>query len=179
MQTFTVSYQLTDQDYVDFNEHFMRHTPEGKKAFWLVRLTPLFMSVVMLVIAWMDSHDPVPVVILAVVLGIFFTVWFFLSPRWVLKDVRRNLQKNRKKGLATIMPVGDITVDFENQTLLDKGENAEMKLAFSAIQKFYNGKTAFYLYFAPNQAVVMPYRTFPDMDTLLAFRQQAEAAFHH
>ena len=66
MQTFTVSYQLTDQDYVDFNEHFMRHTPEGKKAFWLVRLTPLLMSVVMLVIAWMDSHDPVPVVILAV-----------------------------------------------------------------------------------------------------------------
>jgi len=154
------SYILTDEDYIAFNDHYMTITKAGRQGLWMMRLLMPLISLLVLALLSILEEDRSFVLSLAVVLAALSVVWMCIAKRMLLSTVRQQLKKPNGPLQKAFSRSGVLTVDFSAGFVLDQTPAAEVKIPLSEITLVAVDNTAYYLYYAPNQAFLLPYRCF-------------------
>lgn len=177
MTKFIIPYHITDEDYVAFNDHHLRHTPYGRKVVRNGRVALVALSVFILIFFWFQHQDLSILLWQAIGMGAVCLFSCFFFHRSMMRTIRRRVQKSHKTGKELFSPRGELTVDFENRTITDKGEKFHLEVPFSSVQEMYETDTAFYIYIHQQGGFIIPYHLFLRTDELAAFRKSAKAAF--
>ena len=174
---FVIPYHITDEDYIAFNDHHLRCTPFGRKVVRNSRIALVSFSLLWVGAFWLCLRDTAVLIVQAIAVGILCGLWMIFWRRAMLKTIRRRVRRSHKTGQERFSPRGELTVDFEAGTLIDKSEKMTLEFLFSAVQAFYETDTACYIYIQPQGGIIVPNHVFLKTDELLAFREHARNAF--
>lgn len=170
MNIWTVPYTISEQDYLDFNEHFLRNTTAGKKSFRTYRLVGVIAVLTVLPLLFIIDSDLIVKSIQLVVLLLMALLWWFISPHIMLNSIKRKLRKAESLEKSLYSQHGQLVFDFENRLIVDTGERAEVRVLFDNVTVCYETVSAFYFYFNSSQAIIMPYRIFETAEDFYAFQ---------
>lgn len=166
---YSFSYLLTDEDYIAFNDHYMTKTKAGRQGLWVMRLLMPLISLLSLALLSILEEDRSFVLSMTVVLAALSAVWMCIAKRMLLSNVRRQLKKPNGPLQKAFSRSGVLTVDFSAGFVLDQTLVAEVKIPLTEISQVAVDKTAYYLYYAPNQAFLLPYRCFGSQGEIQQF----------
>ncbi len=178
MKKWTIPYTIADQEFVDFNEYHIRHTPAGKKIVLRLRLVfVLAVAVVVPLVFIADTHISIKVIQLAGLAVLTLIVWFLTIP-YLLFMAKRIAKRKRKPDESVFSRSGQLIFDFENRTITDIGEISELKIPFENITVCYETESMFYFYFRADGAVLLPFRSFSKSESLAEFQELVHQSFH-
>lgn len=176
MQDWVFLYTITEQEYLDFNEHHLRKTPAGKKVVLKLRLMAAFIPILTLPLVFLlDTYAVVKVIQIAVIVA-FSLIWYFTSIRRMLNATKRALKKQKPED-RLYSSQGQLVFDFENGIIIDTGEKAEVRVLFNNIIMCYETQYMFIFYFGTNRAIMLPYRLFNCAEDLYEFKSIIHSIF--
>lgn len=162
---FTFQYEISENDYYEFNRFQLWNTPENKKQILLYRfMYPLRFMILATILSFALKRYNL----------IFYTYFGLCSIFWVVSyrklleyAIRRNIARIKKIGRLPYSASGTLSF-FENE-LTDFSPISQMKIPYSSITKIAQTNTAFYLFFGALQAVIVPFPVFQDEQEMISF----------
>ncbi|MDO4799203.1 MAG: YcxB family protein [Bacillota bacterium] len=161
-------FELTEQDYITFNMHYILHSPQQQSQ---LRRSRIWISLLPILVAvttvWATGTQDW---IYAALLCLIGVACFFLFPRLFYAIVRKNLRHLLREKRNTVL--GPRTLIFEEEELRHVTEHGEERTRYSAIVDLRTTAEAIYLYHGPMVADILPLRAVGDpaeRDRLLAF----------
>jgi YcxB-like protein len=165
-------YQLTEEEYFEFNYYTFWTAPFRKKYRWMyyLRILLLYAAVAVLYISLNKNHNPfVDIAVFGTIaLGYTWMVPFF---------VKRSVQKRTKQILAQPENkhiIGVCEVQLSETGIVDKDSASETRYLWDAIVRRAETKSCVFLYTNSHHAIVIPKRIIKDaaekkdLDTILA-----------
>lgn len=177
MPVWTLSYKFTDREFLDFNEHFLLHTPEGKKSLVSLRLLVPAIFAITAVVFFLRDKNLVALAIQAFLYCIVSVVWWFCCHRLILFFLKRRLKNPKSIEKSMFSPRGTLVVDFEKCIIIDSGEAEEVRLHFDKVTSYYETLTAFCFYFGAAKAIVLPYTAFKTTEDFYSFQHLVRCTF--
>ncbi len=171
MAVWKFPYNISEQEYLDFNEHFMFKIPEGKKSLLVYRLTVPGVLLLYLLYSLIKGSDITTLIIQLVIYFIASALWWYNCHRVILFSVKRRLKKAQSVERSLFSSRGVIYFDFENRLIVDCGEREEVRVPFANITTLFETEKAYYLYYAPSKAFIVPYTLFRSNEEFFAFRE--------
>ena len=171
MAVWKFPYNLSDQEYIDFNEHFLFKIPEGKKSLLVYRLIVPGVLLLFMLFSLIKGSDVTTLIVQLVVYSIASVLWWYNCHRILLSSVRRRLKKAQSVERSLFSSRGIAYFDFENRLIVDCGEREEVRVPFSNITALFATEKAYYLYYAPSKAFIVPYTLFRSNEEFFAFRE--------
>ena len=147
MPVWSLPYNITDQDYIDFNEHFILNTPVGKKSVLTYRLLPCVIFFTATMASYLAQGDVLLLVLQLILFGVLSLFWWFISHRVILFSLKRRLKKHDSIERSLFSPSGILTFDFNSRTITDTTPSEEVKISFNSIHSVYETDTAYYFYY--------------------------------
>ena len=164
---YSFNYNITEQDYFDFYKNHLENKKEGKKIVNLYRTIFLVLILTVISLFLTSGADSLLILFELVGLSALYVVMFFTAEKIILRSVRKQIKHLEKKGDRRFTPNGILT--FDEQRITEVTEKTEMKVNYTAIEKVYVTANAFYFYFSPIQAFVLPYKSFRSQQELDEF----------
>lgn len=170
MPVWTVPYTITDQEYIDFNEHYLRKTPNGKKILLKYRISIVIATILVIPLIFLMDTDMTVKFIQLAVLAVLPIIWISLSVRMLMRSTKKIMKKRSRNGDSHFSRYGQLIFDFENEIIIDSGERAEVRVLFQNVGLCYETESMFYFYFGANQAIILPYRLFNTAEDFYEFQ---------
>ncbi len=177
MNSFILPYTVTEQEYIEFNEHYIYKTPRGKKLLLKNRLMCVFAVLVVVPLVFIMDTEIIVKYIQLVGLFILALISWFLSAFILKNSTKRSVKKMRNPVDSLYSQKGQLVFDFENRIITDMGERAEVRVFFDNVTACYETLSAFYLYYSSTQAIIVPYRIFRSVEELNSFRLLVHSSF--
>lgn len=155
---FDIDYEITREDFSDFNKHHFMTTDLKKTIFKgaiVIILLQLFLN--------KDGFNLIP----TLVSSIFCVLYYIFMIRW-------NLNKTNKIPEEGGSFLGRKQIHFSDTEISAKDADSNSTYKWSAITKLQKGKNAYYFFIDSNQAIVLPYRFFKDKMERIDFENFAE-----
>lgn len=161
----TINYELTKQDYIDFNMHHIATSPTMKRALFIQRfiLPILFLVLPIFLIQITD----IPLWYWFSVLGTASVLWIVLYPKSVNRSVAKRISKMISEGSATGI-VGTHCLSLTEQGIVDKTEYSETR--YHVIERIEESEKHIFIYVSAVMAYIIPKRVFPTSDEADEFR---------
>lgn len=162
MQEF--SYELTEQQFVDFNLYHAKHSKAVQRSLTVQRLLiPAIYLAMPFVMApifdWSVVSLLIPFVIFAALWIVFFPAYFY----WNIKRASRKMvNEGRNQGL-----LGHHQLFLDAEGVREVTTNGEAHVRWSGIEKYGEDERNVYLYNGAMSALIVPKHAVPDMDLLL------------
>ncbi len=177
MPVWTIPYDIYENEYIEFNKHYVLKHPAGRKSMLPWKL----LGPVIFFLGWLFSFVKDKDIVAAVIGGCLYlivgVIWWFNCYRILLKISKMNLKNKHSLENALFSPRGVLTFDFPNRIIVDSGKLEELKIPFDTIERFYEAETAFYLYYRQAKGLIIPYRLFRTADDCYAFGQLLRRSF--
>lgn len=151
---FQYEYTMTDNEYIAFNRHALRHTPEGKKSVWAFRCVLPLIAVVALLAFWLAQAAWYLILAEAIALVILSVVYAIRAEAQLLKNAEKQLRKAEKKGTSLYSKAG--TIVFDGEGIQDNDGQVDMRLRYAGIHELHVTQQALYIFLRPMQAIVLP-----------------------
>lgn len=160
-----ISYEMTLEDYVAFNMHYMRTSPASKRNILKARIQ----GVVLILAAggicgYLYGGYSVPLVAAFVVAAALFAV---LIPRTIARQVKNNVKKALQK--AGSIACGPKTLSLEETQLRLCGGGEDSAYDYAAVQDIVEDTEHYYLFVGSMEALIVPYSAFADAGARHAF----------
>lgn len=161
-----IEYELTLDDHIAFNLYHARHSPTMRRNYLINYLSPvivfLILSLYMLFDIKMNSHAYsaiwIPMILMMLVL-----LWLYWVPRYYVKALKTHVKKINSEGKNKDKTTfGKVKLTFEPTEIKIVGENSEAKANWKAIEKITPTEQHVFMFTAPNFALIIPKRAFPD-----------------
>lgn len=149
-------YNITEQEYADFNEYYFLNSKTGKRALLLFRCFGFIFSIMALVIFIIANAEILLIIIEAIVLTIFSIIWFITGKRVFFKKLRKTMNKMKEKEGLPYSEEGTLVLD-ENE-ITDISTNQEIKTGYSAITQLVDINNAIYIICSNSMAYIIPFR---------------------
>lgn len=177
MNVWKFPYITSEQDFLDFNEHFLLKTSEGKKAMLLYRLICPATFFIFTVFHFMTNKDITVLILLLIMFSIVSVIMWFNCHRLILAIFRHQLKKKQSIERSLFSSNGTLIFDFDNRIIIDSSEKEELRVRFEGIEVFYETERAYYLYFGKAKAFILPYSAFRSADEFYAFQRILRGTF--
>jgi|GEM_PF-630787 len=161
------TYQISEQDYLDYNLYHMDNAPEMKNRLLLYRLlVPVFF------IAWIIvTYNPEQNFLVKI---IFFTavsvIWWFAIKPILVSSVKKQIQKLVKKGNFSTAHVG--TLRFDADMIHVEGGGKTYTVEYAKVERVAVGPSAVYIYVNGALTCILPFSAFAsegERDEVLQF----------
>ncbi len=169
---------LTEQDYDEFNDHYLMHSPLNRRTVHIIRLlVPLAFACVLVFYA-LQGEDLTGLIVRGVLFAIVSVVLGYAV--WPIQRsvMRHGIRTMKKRG--TLPFDEEAVVRFDADAVTQTTSNAESKMKYERIERVETGKTAVYLFINAVQAYIIPFTAFsPDAqreDFLAFIREKAPNA---
>lgn len=159
-----LKYELTKQDYIDFNLNHMKVSPALKKlvfiqqfvipAFYL--LLPIFLAPLLDTPLWLWYAAFIPLSIL----------WAIFYPKHFNKTIARRMSKMLEEGRTDTI-LGEHTMTITDEGILDQTEMNETK--YSKVEKIIETGKHVFVYVNSVAAFIIPVKSFKNEEEKKAF----------
>ncbi|MBT2583439.1 YcxB family protein [Planococcus sp. ISL-109] len=162
MQEF--SYELTEQQFVDFNLYHAKHSKAVKRSLTVQRfLIPAIYLAMPFIMApifdWSVWGLMIPFVIFAALWIVFFPAYFY---RIIKRTSSKMVNAGKNEGL---LGYHELFIDAEGVREVTK--NGETHVRWSGIEKYGQDESNVYLYNGAMSALIVPKHAVPELDSLL------------
>ncbi len=157
MDVFKFTFELTQQDYLDFNMFWVKTSKYVQKQIRTFRI--LFALLPFLVLFLSLDTDRMDVFIITLVFFSIISILLFvylpaLHRAFTLMGLKRMLAGQRNNNL------GERTVRFEENRILHKTAYEDISMSYEKIIDLQQSDGAVYLFTAPAIALIIPFRVF-------------------
>lgn len=153
---------LNDNDYIEFNYSYLKHSKIGKYSLLATRLSfpvAMFIFVLALFIINIERGLVLTVVAVAVVVTV---LWWFIVPLMMKRNIRNNIKKIKNDGK---LPYHEkATLEFLDDRIVENSEQGETVVKYSDVVNVYEEKEYIYIYYGAMQAFILPVRCLKDED---------------
>ena len=161
-------YNLTEEDYINFNLYHIKNSETGKRALVLQRfLAPLFFIIISYIYSLISVMPFLPLFLTFLVTSI---LWIIFYPKYFYSLIARNARKMIKEGKNDGL-LGNHQLKLTEEGLVDTSSNRETKVTWSGITSFKEDDEYFLLYNSSVSAYILPKREIDNIDELRIYIQ--------
>jgi hypothetical protein len=149
-----VHVKLKDTDYLQFSEHQLTHSRQGKRTILLKRLTLPLISLAM-VIAFIVFHASTRALIIEIVsLTIASVIWVIGVPEMLMSNIRRDFYKKKRSGS---LPYRETSVlDFGDEGITEISGSYSETTPYSSITSIARSDDRLFVYTNGDKGFVIP-----------------------
>lgn len=156
-----IYYNLTEEDYINFNLYHIKNSETGKRALALQRfLTPLFFIIISYIYSLISEMPFLPLFITFLVTSI---LWVIFYPKYFYGLIVRNAKKMIKEGKNDGL-LGNHQLKLTEEGLVDTSLNKETKVTWPGITSIRENDGYFFLYNSSVSAYILPKRELNHVD---------------
>ena len=151
---------LNDNDYIEFNYSYLKHSKIGKYSLLATRISfPFAMFIFVLALLIIDIERGLVLTVAAV--AVLSTVlWWFIVPAIMRWNIKKNIMRMKKDGK---LPYNEKTsVEFFDDRIVETCEQGETIVKYSDVVNVYDEKDYFYIFYGSMQAFILPERCIGD-----------------
>lgn len=168
-----IQYELTEEDYINFNLYHIKNSKTGKRALMLQRfLSPLFFIIVSYVYSMIGNMPFLPLFITFFILSI---LWIVFYPKYFYRLITRNVRKMIKEGKNEGL-IGQHQLKLSEERLVDTSSNKETTITWTGITGFKEDNGYFFLYNSSVSAYILPKREMDHVDEVRQYIQSKVAS---
>lgn len=150
-----ISYNLTEDDYINFNLYHMNNSKTGIRALRLQRfLFPVFFIALS---SFMAIILDISLIFMLVYSLLFSIIWIIFYPKYfnrtIVKNVRKMLREGDNKGI-----LGDQHMSLKDEGIVVTTKTGETKVNWAGINILKEDENNFYLYVGAMNAYLIPKR---------------------
>lgn len=160
----TIEYDLTKQDYIDFNISHMKNSKAMKKSMLLQRF--LIPVVYLILPVFLKNVTRMPLWYWYSVFIIFSLIWIICYPKMIEKSLIKKASKLIDEGKATGI-VGHHCLTYTNEGIVDKTEFSETK--YNSYERVVEADNLILIYVSSVMAYIIPLRAFKSQEEKLNF----------
>jgi len=160
-----LQYELTSQDFIDFNINFIETSPVMKRSLLIQRI--MFPILLLASPATLSNVFDVPFGVLMTVFGVLAILWLAFYLKWFKYRIARKSEKLIKSG-KVLGVVGPHELFVEQGVISDK-TSADIT-RYETIEKVVESRTHIFIYVSQVMAYIVPKRLFVNPSDLDVFR---------
>ena len=153
-------YEITEHDYMQFNEYHLLNSPSGKRTLLLTKCMGFIVSIAIIIAAGIIGNNKGQLIVNIIFLAVFSIIWFARGKRIALKSMCKQMNKLKKEKGKLYSDKGTLT--FDENGITDISEDKELKTPYSTVTQLCTGNNALYIYFSPIIAYIVPVRLLDD-----------------
>ncbi|ALC80213.1 YcxB family protein [Bacillus gobiensis] len=151
-----LKYELTKDDYLAFNLHYMKHSKMIKQSLFMQRfLTPIIFLVLPFVLFWMTREFLIGFFITFVLVSI---VWMAFYPKYFFAYIKKRLLKALNEGSNDNLLGQHVFIPSEDG-LIEKNSAGERKTSWSGIERVEENDDYYFLFLSSMSAYILPKRS--------------------
>lgn len=167
-----IDYQLTKQDYIDFNIFHMNHSKTIKKTLFIHRY---IVSLVFLALPFVLSGvSYIPIVFWLVPSVVVYILWVIFYPKYFIGIVKRRLSKMLDEGKNTI-PLGRQNISITDDGITEITDHSEAKHGWNVVEDIFETKEHIFVYISAVTAHIIPVRAFKSAEEKNALIEMVNA----
>lgn len=166
------SYQITEQDYVDFNLDYFNKNAAAQRSVmitrWATALLVISGGTALLYLLHSLRLIPFLVYTALAIFCFFITPWYM--KRKIVKNVKRVLQKANNKTIC-----GKKTLYLRENEFELTGENEDTVYQYEAVQRTSTDENHYYIFVDTFSALIIPFSAFPTEEQKQEFYRRVTA----
>ncbi|CAG9610398.1 YcxB family protein [Pseudoneobacillus rhizosphaerae] len=158
-----LKYNLTEEDYINFNLFHMKSSPTIMKSVRNQRIfTPVFYLLFSVVFSMMMD---IPFLVSFTPFFILSILWVLFYPKYLFGRAIRHTKKLIKEGRNENI-LGQHQMVLNDEGIVDKTTKGETKVAWSGINELKENDQYFYLYNSALSGYILPKREFENIEEI-------------
>jgi hypothetical protein len=168
------TFDLNEEDYVEFNIYHAEHSPKFKKNLFIQRF--LVSAIFLLIPVIMRFFFGRPFSTTLPMFGIIWLIWVVFFTKGFKKTLRSRIIKNIQEAEAKGQTItGTYTLQETKDGVILKNKSGEVKIKWEAIGIVGEDEERLYLYISDEMAYIVPKRAFADQAELEEFRSKVDS----
>lgn len=161
-----IDFQLTEQDYIDFNVYHMENSKTIKKSVFIQRY---IISLIFLIAPFVFyNFADIPFSISMAIFGIIYVIWIAFYPQYLKKSVAKRISKMLEEGNNSDF-LGSHSISLTEEGLEESSRLGETKKSWSAIERIDITEAHIFIYASAVSAYIIPTRAFENMKQIDEF----------
>lgn len=161
-----IHYQLTEEDFIQFNLFHLQNSKVGKRS---LRLQQFISPVIFIGAAFLLSmYSNLSFIPLLIGFGLVSIGWMLFFPKYYVSLIRRNVRKMFREGRNDGL-LGERQMILSDEGIVDRSKNGETTLTWRAIEKMAEDETHIYLYNSSVSAYILPKRDLSELTEVKAY----------
>lgn len=156
-----INYDLTKEDYIEYNLHFISTSQSMKKSIFIQRYIISLIFLVSPFIAVKITNAPLTYWI--VVFIVVYVLWVAFYVRFLKRSVKKRIEKLVAEGKNTNI-FGNHSLTLTEEGIIETSSSGEAKTNWSAVEKVYDTEKYLYIYISSINAYIIPVRAFKSLD---------------
>lgn len=164
-----IEYNLTEDDYLQFNIFHLKHSKTAARVLIILRLTG---PVIFLLAAYFfPTIDNLSFPVLLTIFIFLSVVWFLFYPKYYYNFIKRHTLKMIREGKNEGL-LGKHWLTMSENDLVETSVVNELKVPWSGIQEFKEDDNYFYLYNSAISTFIIPKRELNDIAEVKNYLQE-------
>ena len=151
---------LNDNDYIEFNYSYLKHSKIGKYSLLATRISfpvAMFVFVLALLIINIETGLILKVTGIAVLAAV---LWWFFVPFMMRRNIKKNIMKMKSDGK---LPYHDkAVIEFLDDNIVETCGQDKTVVKYNDIVSVYEERGYIYIFYGAMQAFILPERCFED-----------------
>lgn len=168
-------YEITQQDFVDFNLYYFDHTPAVQRSIFISRVAIAAIVIIggSLLMALLGSLSLIPLMGYLVLAAVFFFGIPWYMRRKAGKNAGRILREAENKHLC-----GPKTFILHEDKFELKGENEDTSYPYETVQRIVEDENHYYIFIGDRSGLIIPFAAFANKDQKADFYGRMTAHMH-
>ncbi len=161
-----IRYNLTEEDYINFNMFHAKNSTTVKRALNLQRfISPIIFIILSFVLSKIGS---IPFLGLFITFLLVSVLWIIFYPKYFYSYMIRNSKKMIKEGKNDGLLAGHHMI-LSEEGIVDSNANGETKVTWSGIKTLSEDQDNLYIYNSSVSAYILPKRELDDVEEIKSF----------
>lgn len=152
----TIEVNVTEEDYLKFNEYHVFHSKSGKRTILLMRILFPVIVVVLEFLAVLQSQDYFYIVFESIFMVIAIAVWEIMMKKIMKSIVKSSIRNAKKDGKLPFHE--EAQIEFMEDAIVERCGDNITTINKADIMKICEEENYYYVYFGAMQAIIIPKR---------------------
>ena len=164
-----LNYNITKQDYIDFNLNYFNNNAVVQRSIWMMRVATAIIVIIggSVLMYWLHALTVVSgFVYLALAAACFFGTPWYMRHKMV-KNVEKILKNAKNKQLC-----GPKTLILRDDDFELRGENEDTVYQYDAVQRTASDDKHYFIFVDEFSAIIVPFEAFGSMDEQRSFYER-------
>jgi hypothetical protein len=154
-----INYELTKDDYIQYNIFHLSYSKTAKNAMLLQRF---LVPIMFMLLSFLFSRvSEIPLWLWLVCFSIASIVWVIAYPKYIRSIIRKRASKMLNEGRNTGM-LGKQSIELTEDGIVKTNESSESKSKWNIVENIVETKDYIFIYISAVMAYVIPTRAFSD-----------------
>lgn len=147
---------VTENDFIKFNEYYMKNSNQGKRSTLLSRLLLPAVFLVIIMICLVAKADFTVIILEVIIFSITTVVWELKIPSFIRNNIKRSIETVKNDGKLPYHENAEF--EFNDEAIIETTPNSVLKIKYSDVLSVKSTDEYIYIFFGATQAFIIPRR---------------------